>query len=202
MRRREIIKALIATAASPLTARAQQPLERKRRIGVLMPFAPDDPEGQDRVVAFVQGLQKLGWTDGRNVQVDTRWATGDADDIHKEAAELAALAPDVMVATGSATAAALQHASRTVPVVFIQIADPVGSGIVESLARPGGTITGFTLFEYGLSGKWLELLKEIAPRVTRAAILRDASIPGVTGQLGAIQSAAASLGVELRPIGV
>src|SRR4051812_33761789 len=117
MRRREIIKALIATAASPLTARAQQPLERKRRIGGLMPFAPDDPEGQDRVVAFVQGLQKLGWTDGRNVQVDTGWAAGDADDIHKEAAELVALAPDVMVATGSATAAALPHASRTVPVV-------------------------------------------------------------------------------------
>jgi putative ABC transport system substrate-binding protein len=173
-----------------------------RHIGVLMPLAADDLEAQARITAFVQGLQQLGWTDGRNVRIDTRWAAGNVDDTHKYAAELVALAPDVILATGSATVAALQQATRTVPIVFVQIADPVGSGLVESLAQPGGNATGFTLFEYGLSGKWLELLKEVAPGVTRAAVLRDTSIPGGTGQLGAIQSVASSFGVELRPIGV
>jgi putative tryptophan/tyrosine transport system substrate-binding protein len=201
MKRREFITLLGGTAAWPLAARAQES-DRVRRIGVLMPLAADDLEAQARITAFVQGLQQLGWTDGRNVRIDTRWAAGNADDTRKHAAELVALAPDVILATGSASVAALQQATRTVPIVFVQIADPVGSGLVESLARPGGNATGFTLFEYGLSGKWLELLKEIAPGVTRAAVLRDASIPGGTGQLGAIQSVASSFGVELRPIGV
>jgi putative ABC transport system substrate-binding protein len=201
MKRREFITLLGGTAAWPLAARAQES-DRVRRIGVLMPLAADDLEAQARITAFVQGLQQLGWTDGRNARIDTRWAAGNADDTRKHAAELVALAPDVILATGSATVAALQQATRTVPIVFVQIADPVGSGLVESLARPGGNATGFTLFEYGLSGKWLELLKEIAPGVTRAAVLRDASIPGGTGQLGAIQSVASSFGVELRPIGV
>jgi putative ABC transport system substrate-binding protein len=201
MRRREFITLLGGAAAWPIAAHAQQG-ERMRRIGVLMPLAADDLEAQARITAFVQGLQQLGWTDGRNVRIDTRWAAGNVDDTHKYAAELVALAPDVILGTGSATVAALQQATRTVPIVFVQIADPVGSGLVESLAQPGGNATGFTLFEYGLSGKWLELLKEIAPGVTRAAVLRDASIPGGTGQLGAIQSVASSFGVELRPIGV
>jgi putative tryptophan/tyrosine transport system substrate-binding protein len=201
LKRRAFITLLGGTAAWPLVARGQQP-ERMRRIGVLMPLAADDLEAQARITAFVQGLQQLGWTDGRNVRIDTRWAADNVDDTHKYAAELVALAPDVILGTGSATVAALQQATRTVPIVFVQIADPVGSGLVESLARPGGNATGFTLFEYGLSGKWLELLKEIAPGVTRAAVLRDASIPGGTGQLGAIQSVASSFGVELRPIGV
>ena len=201
MRRRTFIAALGGAVAWPLMARAQQP-ERMRRIGVLMPLAANDPEAQGRLAAFVQGLQQWGWTDGGNVRIDTRWASGNADDTRKHAAELVALAPNVILATGSATVAALQQATRTVPIVFVQIADPVGSGLIESLARPGGNATGFTLFEYGLSGKWLELLKEIEPRVTRAAVLRDTSIPGGTGQLGAIQSVAQSFGVELRPIGV
>ena len=201
MRRRTFIAALGGAVAWPLMARAQQP-ERMRRIGVLMPLAADDPEAQGRIAAFVQGLQQLGWTDGGNVRIDTRWAPGNADDTRKRTAELVALAPNVILATGSAVVAALQQATRIVPIVFVQIADPVGSGLIESLARPGGNATGFTLFEYGLSGKWLELLKEIEPRVTRAAVLRDTSIPGGTGQLGAIQSVAQSFGVELRPIGV
>jgi putative ABC transport system substrate-binding protein len=201
MRRREFISLLGSAAAWPRTAFAQQG-ERVRRIGVLMPLAADDPEAQARITAFVQGLQQLGWTDGRNVRIDTRWTAGSADDTHKYAAELVALTPDVILATGSAAVEALEQATRTVPIVFVQIADPVGSGLVESLAQPGGNATGFTLFEYGLSGKWLELLKEIAPGVARAAVLRDASIPGGTGQLGAIQSVAPSFGVELRPIGV
>jgi putative tryptophan/tyrosine transport system substrate-binding protein len=202
IRRREFIVAFgSASLTLPLPARAQQP-EPMRRIGVLMPLAADDLEAQARITAFVQGLQQLGWNDGHNVRIDIRWAAENADDTRKYAAELVALTPDVILATGSATVAALQQATRTVPIVFVQIADPVGSGLVESLARPGGNATGFTLFEYGLSGKWLELLKEIAPRVTRAGVLRDASIPGGTGQLGAIQSVASSLGVELRPIDV
>jgi putative tryptophan/tyrosine transport system substrate-binding protein len=201
MRRRLLVILLAGVAALPLAIRAQEPA-RMRRIGVLMPLAADDPEAQARIAAFVQGLQQLGWTEGRNVQIDARWTAGNADDTRKYATELVARTPDVILATGSAAVAALQQATRTVPIVFVQIADPVGSGLVESLARPGGNATGFTLFEYGLSGKWLELLKEIAPSVTRAAVLRDASIPGGTGQLGAIQSLAPSFGVELRPIGV
>jgi putative ABC transport system substrate-binding protein len=201
MRRRAFIAALGGAAVWPLAANTQQ-TDLVRRIGVLMPLAANDPEAQGRIAAFVQGLQQWGWTDGGNVRIETRWASGNADDTRKHAAELVELAPKVILATGSAAVAALQQATRIVPIVFVQIADPVGSGLVESLARPGGNATGFTLFEYGLSGKWLELLKEIEPRVTRAGVLRDTSIPGGTGQLGAIQSVAQSLGVELRPIGV
>ena len=201
MRRREFIAGLGGAAAWPVVVRAQQP-EQMRRIGVLMPFAADDTEGQMRIAAFHQGLLQLGWTEGRNVRIDTRWGVRNTDDTRQYAAELVALAPNVILATGSAAVAALQQATRIVPIVFVQNVDPVGSGLVESLARPGGNATGFTLFEYGLSGKWLELLKEIEPRVTRAAVLRDTSIPGGTGQLGAIQSVAQSSGVELRPIGV
>ena len=173
-----------------------------RRVGVLMSTAKDGPEGQGRIAAFVRGLQQLGWTDGRNVQIEQRWGSGDAEHIRKYAAELVALAPDVILATGTATMVPLQQATRTVPIVFVIVIDPVAAGLVDSLARPGGNTTGFTLFEYGLSGKWLELLKEIAPRVTRAAVLRDPAIPSGTGQFGAIQAVAPSFGVELTPVGV
>jgi putative ABC transport system substrate-binding protein len=167
MKRREFITLLGGAAAVtwPLAARAQQP-DGVRRIGVLMASAADDSES--RIAAFLQGLQQLGWADGRNVRIDTRWATTDADDIRRHAAELAALAPDVLVAaTGTVTAAPLLKATRTVPIVFVQVIDPVGAGFVVSLARPGGNATGFTIYEYGMSGKWLELLKEIAPRMAR-----------------------------------
>jgi putative ABC transport system substrate-binding protein len=173
-----------------------------QRIGVLMALAADDPEGQARLVAFVQGLQESGWSDGRNVQIDTRWAAGDADHFRRYAAELIALAPDVILASGGTGVGALLQATRTVPIVFTQTNDPVGAGYVDSLARPGGNATGFTNMEYGMSGKYLELLKEIAPRMTRAAVLRDPTIPQGIGQFGAIQAVAPSLGVELRPIDV
>ncbi len=174
MKRRQFITLLGGTTAAwPLAARAQQP-GGMRRIGVLMAAAADDPEIQARHAAFVQGLAQLGWTVGRNLRVDTRWSTTNADDLRRHAAELAALAPDVLLgASGTTTAAALLQATRTVPIVFAIVVDPVGAGFVASLARPGGNATGFLLFEYGLSGKWLELLKEIAPRMTRAAVLRD-----------------------------
>ena len=189
MRRRDFAILLgSAAVAWPLAAPAQQP-ERMRRIGVLMSVAADDPEGQARVAAFVQGLQQLGWIDDRNVRIDTRWGAGDADRYRSYAAELVALAPDVILASGGSVVGALRQATRTVPIVFTQTPDPVGAGFVESLAMPGGNATGFTLFEYGISGKWLELLKEIAPRVTRAAVLRDPAIAQGSGQLGAIQSA-------------
>ena len=149
-----------------------------RRIGVLIPgLAADDPDGQARSAAFVQGLQQLGWTDGRNMRIDYRWGAGDADNMRKYAAELVALAPDVIVASGTATVAPLLQATRTVPIVFVQVTDPVGAGFVDSLARPGGNATGFLLFEYAISGKWLELLKEIAPRVRRAGVIRDPAKP-------------------------
>jgi putative ABC transport system substrate-binding protein len=202
MKRREFITLVGGAAVAwPLAARAQQP-ERVRRIGVLMPFAADDPEAQARVAAFAQGLAQLGWIIGRNVWIDTRWATANAADIRKYAAELVALAPDVILAAGGATVPALLQASRTVPIVFTQTPDPVGAGFVESLARPGGNATGFTLFEFGISAKWLELLKEIAPRVTRVAVLRDPANPAGIGQLGALQSVAPSLGVELSAVDV
>jgi putative tryptophan/tyrosine transport system substrate-binding protein len=201
MKRREFITLLGAGAAWPLAARAQQG-ERMRRIGVLMNTAADDPEGKVRNAAFERELQELGWTDGRNVRIDYRWGAGDADRIRRYAAELVSLSPDVILTVGSATAGPLLQATRTVPIVFVQAPDPVGAGFVDSLARPGGNATGFTLFEYGISGKWLELLKEIAPRVTRVAVLRDPAIAAGTGQLGAIQSAAPSFGVELSPLGV
>jgi putative tryptophan/tyrosine transport system substrate-binding protein len=203
MTRREFMTLLGggSAVAWPLIARAQQ-AERVRRIGVLMNLAADDPESSARLTAFVQGLQELGWTDGRNVRIDTRWGAGDADRIRKYAAELVALTPDVILATSSPAMAALQQVTRTVPIVFAQVADPVGAGFIASLARPGGNATGFTVFEYGISAKWLELLKEIAPRVTRAAVLRDPANPFEIGQLGAIQSMAPSVGVELSPINV
>jgi putative tryptophan/tyrosine transport system substrate-binding protein len=203
MQRREFITLLGGAAAAwPLAARAQQP-DRMRRIGVLMAAAADDPEYQTRMGAFLQELALLGWTDGRNVRIDTRWATTNADDIRRHAVELAALAPDVVLAaTGTTTVAPLLHATRTVPIVFALVIDPVGAGFVASLARPGGNATGFLMFEYGLSGKWLELLKQIAPGVTRVAVLRDPAIASGIGQFGALQSVAPSLGVELSPIDV
>jgi putative ABC transport system substrate-binding protein len=199
MKRREFITLFGGAAASwPLAARAQQG-ERMRRIGVLAPTAPDDAEAQTRFAALRQGLQRFGWIEGRNLQIDARWGAGDAGAIGSAATELAALAPDVIVASGSAAAAILQ-ATRTVPIVFVSVPDPVGSGFVESLAQPGGNATGFIMFEYGLSAKWLELLKEIAPSVTRAAVLRDPAIVAGIGQFAVIQSAAPSVGVDVSAI--
>jgi putative ABC transport system substrate-binding protein len=200
MRRREFIALLGGAAAAwPLAARAQQG-ERMRRIGVLMNLAAGDPEGEARSAAFLQALQQLGWSDGRNVRIDYRWAAGDAGHFQRYAEELLALAPDVILASATPSVQALQQATRTVPIVFAIVADPVGAGFVDSLARPGGNVTGFTPGEYGMSGKWLELLKEVVPGVTRVAVLRDLTIG--LGQLGAIQSVAPSLGVELTPIGL
>jgi ABC-type uncharacterized transport system substrate-binding protein len=201
MRRREFITLLGAAAAWPLAARAQQP-DRMRRIGVLMPYPANDLEGQARIGAFQQELQQLGWTIGRNVRVDTWWAGANANDIRQHAEELAALAPDAIQATGSATVGPLLQATRTVPIVFVSVPDPVGAGFVNSLARPGGNATGFLVFEYGLSGKWLELLKQIAPGVTRAAIIRDPAISAGLGQFGAIQAMASSVGVEVSALNV
>jgi putative tryptophan/tyrosine transport system substrate-binding protein len=201
MRRREFITLIgSASVAWSLAARAQEP---KRRIGVLMSMAENDPEGQDRVRAFVDGLQQLGWTDGRNVRIDIRWTAGNPADPGKYAAELVALAPDVIFAPASVNVAALQRITRSVPIVFGSVIDPVGAGFVASLARPGGNTTGFSAFEYSLSGKWLELLKEIAPNVTRVAVVRDSLLAAGIGQYAAIQALAPqSLGVELTPIDV
>ena len=202
MRRREFITLLGAAAAWPLAVRAQQP-ERMRLIGVLLPAAADDPEWQARVGAFLQALALLGWTIGRNVRIDIRWATTNAGEIRRHAAELAALAPDVILAgAGTPTVAALLQATRIVPIVFAILIDPVGAGFVASLARPGGNATGFMAYEYSMSGKWLELLKEIAPRVTRVAVLRDPDVASGMGQFGAVQIVAPSLGVELSPVDV
>jgi len=203
MKRREFITLLGGAAAEwPLAARAQQG-ERVRRIGVLMALAADDPDAQIRITAFLQGLQQLGWTAGHNLQIETRWATTDTDSLRRHATELAALAPDVIVAgSGTATIAPLLQATRTVPIVFTVAVDPVGAGFVASLAQPGGNATGFTTFEYGMSVKWLELLKEIAPRVTQAAVLRDPSIASGIGQFAAIQAVAPSLRIELTAVDV
>ncbi len=199
-RRRDFMTLLGGAASAwPLTARAQQP-DRVRRIGVLMNLASDDAIGQARIAAFLQGLQQLGWTDGRNVRIETRWGASDADRIRKYAAELVALAPDVIMTAGTPTLGPLLQATRAVPIVFVHVPDPVGAGFVDSLARPGGNATGFTLLEYATSAKWLELLKEIAPRVTRAAVIRDPAITAGIGQWGAIQTAAPSVGVEVSPI--
>jgi putative ABC transport system substrate-binding protein len=201
MRRREFITLLGGGVAWPLAARGQQG-ERMRRIGVLSSLAADDPETQARHAAFLQGLQEWGWTTGRNVQIDYRWGAGDPDRFRKYALELVALAPDVILATGSPVTAALLQATRTVPIVFAQVPDPVANGFVANLAQPGGNATGFTVYEYGTSAKWIELLKEIAPRVTRAAVLRDPAIASGIGQLAAIQGVAPTLGMEVRPVGV
>jgi ABC-type uncharacterized transport system substrate-binding protein len=199
-RRREFITLLGGAAVWPVAAQAQ-PGERMRRIGVLMYLAADDPEGQARLAAFTQALKQSGWNEGRNLRIDTRWAR--ADDVHRHAAELVALAPDVVVAaTGTATVAPLLQATRTVPIVFVTVVDPVGAGFVASLARPGGNATGFTIYEYSMSGKWLELLKEIAPPVTRAAVLRDPAVASGIGQFGAVQIVAPSLGVEVTPVDI
>ena len=206
MRRREFILALGGAAAAssnlwPLAAHAQQP-GGVRRIGVLMSLAADDLESQARLTAFLQGLQELGWTDGRNVQIDYRFGASDPDRIRKYAAELVALAPDIILATGGPTVGALQKSSRSVPIVFVDVIDPIAGGWVASLARPGGNATGFTLFEFSMSGKWLELLKQIAPQVRRVAFIRDPTTPAGSGQFGAIQTAAPSFGVEVSPIDV
>jgi putative ABC transport system substrate-binding protein len=200
--RREFLATLGGAAAGwPLAARAQQ-REKMRRIGVLMNLTPDDAEGQARLAAFLQGLQEAGWAVGRNVRIDLRWGGGDADNFRKQAAELVALAPDVVFASGIPAATPLLQATRTVPIVFAQVVDPVGAGLVASLARPGGNATGFTSPEYGFAGKWIELIREIAPGVMRVAVLRDAASSSGIGYLGAVRVAASSFGMELTPVGI
>jgi len=199
--RRELIAGLGSAMAWPLAARAQQS-GRMRRIGVLMSRAADDPQGQAHLAAFQQALQQLGWSDGRNVRIDLRWGKNDADRARGYAQELVALAPDIFLAEATVSVAALQHVTRALPIVFAAVADPVGAGFVDSLSRPGGNITGFMNFEYGFSGKWLELLKQIAPQVTRAAVIRDPAISVGTAEFSAIQAVAPALGVEVTPIGV
>ncbi len=205
MRRRELTTALAGVASSlvawPLVVRAQQ-AERQRRVGVILGLAANDPEGQARLAAFMQALQELGWISGRNIQILRRFTEGDADRARAYAAELLALAPDVVLTSGASTTGPALQTIRTAPVVFVGAADPVGAGFVESMARPGANATGFTSYEYSMSGKWLELLKEIAPAVKRVAVLRDPTVSAGTGQFGAIQTAAPSFGVELSPINV
>ncbi len=200
MKRREFITMLGSAAAWPLAARAQQG-ERMRHIGALMAQAEDDPDRGVRIAALAQGLQQLGWTIGGNVRIDYRWATSDVER-YRYAAELVALKPDVLFATSGAVVGALQQATRTVPIVFVTVIDPVGGGWVASLARPGGNATGFASHDFRLSGKWLELLKEIAPRVPRVAVIRDPSVPAGSGGFAAIQTMAPSLGIDVTPVGV
>jgi putative tryptophan/tyrosine transport system substrate-binding protein len=204
MKRAAAPSILVALLLLTVAVKAEaQPSERLRRIGVLLYLQEDDPEARTYVAAFLQGLQKLGWIVGRNVQIDYRWTAGDADRVRKYAAELVALAPDVILTAGSAHVGPLQQATRSVPIVFVQATDPVGAGLVNSLARPGGNATGFTNFELDISTKWLELLKQVAPRLTRVAVLRDPANPSGTGQFGAIQAVAPSFGVEeVRPVGL
>jgi putative tryptophan/tyrosine transport system substrate-binding protein len=197
MKRREFIALIGGAATMPLMAQAQQS-ERTRRIGVLMPFPKDNLEGQTRIAAFLQEMQQLGWSDGRNLQIEYRWETGD---IRKAAMELVALSPEVIFASTTPALAALQPVTGTVPIVFAQVADPVSAGFVANMAQPGANITGFTNIEYGIGAKWLELLKEIAPRVTRVGVIRDPTVTASIGQFGAIQSVARSFGVELIALG-
>jgi putative ABC transport system substrate-binding protein len=201
--RRKFLAALLggAAVAWPRVVRAQQ-REKMRRIGVLMNLAADDPQSPVRIAAFLQGLQESGWTDGRNLRIDYRWGAADLDRYRRYAAELVALVPDVILAGGGSVVGPLLQVARNVPIVFVNAVDPVGAGFVDSLAQPGGHVTGFTLFEYGISAKWLELLKEIAPRVTRAAVIRNEAFPGGNAQFAVIQAAAPSFGVEVRPVGV
>ena len=202
MRRREFITLLSGAATAwPLAALAQQP-GTPRRIGVLIQVAEGDPQARIEVATFLRGLQKLGWSEGHNLRIDTRWGGGDADLIRKYAAELVALAPEVVLAPGGTVVGALQQASRTVPIVFVNVTDPVGRGYVASLAQPVGNATGFTSFEFGMGGKWLEVLKEMAPRVTRAAVLRDPVITAGMGYLAAIHALAPSVGVQVTPVDV
>src|SRR5262245_7613186 len=201
MKRRAFITLLGGAAAAwPLAARAQPRPERMRHVGVLNYLAADDPDSSPRVAAFAQALQELGWHDGRNIQIDYRWGGGDLDRSRRYATELVDLAPDVILVSSGSTLAVLQNVTRTAPIVFLSVSDPVGAGYVASLARPGANTTGFTLFEYSTSGKWLELLKQIVPAMTRAAVIRDPSITSGTAQFAAIQAVAPSLGVELTPI--
>jgi putative tryptophan/tyrosine transport system substrate-binding protein len=199
VRRREFIAGLCGAAAWPRVVGAQQG-ERMRQIAVLMNIAPGDPNAQENVTTFVQMLRRLGWIDGRNVRIEVRWAGGDAAEVRRHASELVASAPDVIVSTGTAGMGPLMQATRTLPIVFANVADPVGAGYIESMALPGGNATGFLQFEYSLSGRWLGLLKEIAPQVTRVAVLRDANISSGIGQFAVIQSVAPSVGVEVRAI--
>jgi putative ABC transport system substrate-binding protein len=202
MKRREFVAGLAGATAWTLVARGQQQTERIRRIGVLMSTSPGDAEGQARLAAFLQSLQSLGWAENRNLRIEIRWAAGNLADTRKYAAELLAHSVEVFLASGGSVVGPLLEATRTVPVVFTQTPDPVGAGFVASLARPGGNATGFTQVEYGIGAQWLGLLKELAPHVVRAAVLRDPAIPEGSGQFGAMQSVAPSFGVELRPIGV
>ena len=202
MRRRDFGTAIIGMAIWPLASRAQQ-ADRMRRVGALMPYANNgDPQVQERNAAFLQRMQQLGWTVGQNLQIDYRWSGGNEDDARKYATELAALAPDVIFAPGSAAAGPLRGATRTVPVVFTNVVDPVGAGYVESLAHPGGNATGFTPFEYSIGAKWVELLKEIAPNVTRAAVLRDPAISAGLGLWAAIQSVSRAVAIEVSPVNI
>jgi len=200
MRRRDFIKVIVGNAAAwPLTARAQRG-EQMRRIGVIVPASPDDASFQTWIGVFLQSLGQLGWSIGSNVGIDTHWATANAATIRRHAAELAALAPDVILTAGTSTTGPVLQAARTVPIVFATIVDPVGAGLIDSLARPGGNATGFLLFEFSLGGKWLELLKQVAPTITQVAVLRDAGTTSGTGQFAAIQAVAPSLKVDVVPI--
>ena len=199
MRRRQFITLLGGAAAWPLAARAQQG-ERNRRVAVFTALAPDDPENQSRIAAFQQEMQRLGWTEGQNLRITYHSVGSDAEHVRKEAAELVTLAPDVILANGGTTMVPLHQLNRSVAVVFVNVPDPVGAGFVASLARPGGNATGFTVYEYGISGKWLELLKQVAPGVARVAVLRDPANPSGMGQWGVIQAVSPSFGVELRPV--
>ena len=201
MKRREFITLLGGAAAAwPLAAQAQA--ERVRRVGVLQNFAADDAEGQVRLTAFGQGLQQLGWTVGRNLRIDYGWSVGDAEHIRKSMADIVALSPDIILAAGGRNMTVLQQANRTIPVVFVTISDPVSGGFVESMSHPGGNATGFSILEWSMTGKWLELLKQLVPQMTRVAVLRDPANPGGTGQLGAIQGVAPTLGVAVTPVGI
>jgi len=201
MRRRDFIGVVVGLAAWPIAARAQK-REEIRRIGVLMNRSADDPQGQARLLAFRHALQQLGWSDGYNMRIETRWGEDDVERERKYAAELVALAPDVILASGSLSVAALQRVTHTLPIVFAAVSDPVGAGFVDTLSRPGGNTTGFMLFEYSLSGKWLELLKQVAPRVTQAGIVRVPNLPSAAAEFASLQAVARYIGVEITPLNI
>jgi putative ABC transport system substrate-binding protein len=203
MRRRDFVRAIIGSATAwPLTARAQQPANRIPLIASIMPLSEDDPEAQARLAAFRQALQDLGWIVGRNVRIEYRWGAGDPGPTRRDVAELLALSPDIVLATGSPTLEPLLQATHTVPIVFVQVADPVGGGLIDSLSRPGGNATGFATADYVSAGKWLEILKEVAPNVKRALLLRDSGTLSGIGQWGAAEAFARSFELELRPVNV